>query len=181
LLPSFTAWILGIILFQQPLNLFWWIILFAGVFILILIIISEYIIVDPEGEYRYIAVISLTALSYALFLTLAIILRGINARILVLLPTIAIASGLTSLRTLHLQWKKWYFSYSLVISVIVGEFSVPINNLEFEPIEFGLTLLGVTYGLTSLSSGLIRGQSFVQSIVEPLVILSVVWGIALFM
>ena len=76
---------------------------------------------------------------------------------LVILPTIGIAGGLTSLRTLHLQLRKWYLSYSLVISVIVGEFSVPINYLEFEPIVFGLTLLGAAYGLTSLSSGLIRG------------------------
>jgi len=180
LLPSLTAWILGLFLFQQPLNLIWWIILFCGVFVLILIIISEYVIVDPKGEYRYIAVISLTALSYALFLTLAIILRGINARMLVLLPTIAIAGVLTSLRTLHLQLKKWYISYSLVISVIVGEFSVPINYLEFEPIVFGLTLLGAAYGLTSLSSGLIRGRSFIQSLGEPLIVVIVVWCAAIF-
>ena len=179
LLPALSSWIIGLILFQQPINTIWWLIISIGVPILILIIIAEFVIVDPEGDYHSIAAISLTAISYALFLTLAIIIKGINFKSTVIIPTMAIASGLTSLRTLHLQWENWYFAYALIIAIIVGELSSPLYFFDFDPVVFGLLLLGFTYAITSLVSGLLRNRPVRQIILEPIIVLLIVWGIAI--
>ena len=179
LVPSLTAWIIGLILFQLPEGSVWWSVLLFGLLIILIIIISEYLTVDPDGLYHATSTIILTALSYALFLTLSIILRGINARNLVLIPTISIASGLTSLRTLHLQLKKWYLIHAVVIAIVVAEFSAPLFYFSFDSTVFGLVLLGPAYGLTSLSSGLLTGKSLGQSLIEPIIVLVIVWGIAL--
>lgn len=179
LLPALTSWALGLILFQQPFSILWWIALTVGGATLILVLIAEYIMVDPEDVRSLPAVIGLTAVSFALFLTLAITIRASETRLFLLFPTITLACGLTSLRALHLRLqKRWVFTPTLVIAVVIGQLSAALNYLDVKPIAFGLILLGPAYALTSLIGGIMERKDWRQTIIEPVFVLAIVWGSA---
>ena len=76
LLPALTAWTLGIPLNQLPVGLQWLVSYVIGGALLMLVLIAEYIAVDPDDERYPLARAGLTAVSYALFLILAIALRS---------------------------------------------------------------------------------------------------------
>jgi hypothetical protein len=179
LLPSLTAWAIGSILYQQPFSILWWIIFAVGGTILILVLIAEYIIVDPEDIRRIPAIIGLTALSFALFLTLAITVRAIEFRIFLLAPMITMACGLTSLRTLHLLLGRWAFRHAAVIAIVIGQLSAALNYIRINPITFGLVLLGPAYALTSFFGSSLDKNNRHQITAEPIIVLIIVWGLAI--
>jgi hypothetical protein len=179
LLPALTSWGLGLLLFQQPFGFTWWIIFSVGGLVLILITLAEYIMVDPNDIHNVPATIGLTALSYALFLILAITIRGIEGRIFLTAITLSIAGGLTSLRSIQLQYKKWAFSQTAVIAIIIGELSAVLNYFQIGPVTFGLILLGPTYALTSSIGGLLENKSKYEVLIESILILCMIWGIAI--
>jgi hypothetical protein len=180
LLPSLTAWVIGLILYQQPFSILWWIIFAVGGTTLVLVLIAEYIMVDPEDVRHIPATIGLTALSFALFLTLAIAIRANEIRLFLMVPTIVVTCGLTSLRTLHLLHKKWALIPTAVVAIIIGQLSAALNYIRIEPIMFGLVLLGPAYALTSLVGGFLERKNWRQIIAEPIFVLVIVWGIAIF-
>lgn len=179
-LPALTAWGFGLILFQQPLGTSWWILIAISALALILIMIAEYIMVDPEDARRVPATIGLIALSNTLLLILAITTRSFEGRIFFLIPVIAIAGGLTSLRNIHLQYNRWAFIHSIVIAIIIGEISAALFYLNIHPINFGLVLLGPAYALTSFMGSITQDSKSRYSLIEPLIVLSITWGLALF-
>jgi len=179
LLPALTAWVIGLILFQQPFSFLWWIIFAIGGSTLVLVLIAEFIVVDPDDIYNIPATIGLTALAFALFLTMTITIRSSETRIFLLVPTVTAASGLTSLRTLHLLQKKWAFTHTAVIAIIIGQLCAVLNYFRIDPVTFGLILLGPSYALTSLAGDLLANRFEWRMILEPLIVLSLVWGIAI--
>jgi hypothetical protein len=180
LLPALSAWVIGLILFQHPFGILWWIIFAVGGTILILILVAEYIMVDPEDVRHIPSVIGLTAISFALFLTLSITIRAAETRLFLLVPTISIACGLSSLRTLHLRLhKRWAFTSTAVIAIMIGQLSAALNYLRIAPVPFGLILLGPAYALTSLIGGVLERKYWRQIIAEPIFVLVIVWGFAI--
>jgi hypothetical protein len=179
LLPALSAWVIGMVLFQQPFGLLWWITFIFGGGALTLVLIAEYIVVDPTDVRQFPATIGLIALSFALLLTLVITIRAVESRLFILVPTIVLASGLTSLRTLYLRLQsRWVFTPTVVIAILMGQLSAALNYLPIEPVTFGLAILGPTYALTSFFSSLMSGNKWRQAIVEPIFVLIVVGGIA---
>lgn len=181
LLPALTAWAIGIILFQQPFSILWWITFAIGGGTLILVLIAEYIMVDPEDVRRIPAIIGLTAISFALFLTLAISIRATEGRLFLLLPTITSACFLTCIRTLHLRLQmKWAYLHTGIIAIIIGQLSAALNYLNIEPVTFGLILLGPAYALNSLIGGMLERKHWPQTIAEPVIVLLIVWSVVVF-
>lgn len=180
LLPALTAWAIGIILYQQPFSIVWWVTFAVGGSVLTFVLIAEYIMVDPEDVRRIPAIIGLTAISFALFLVLAINIRVSEIRLIFLLPTIFIASFLTSLRTLGLRLQqKWLFLHSAVIAIAIAQLSAALNYLKIEPVSFGLLLLGPAYALTSFIGGLMEAKSWRLASIEPAFVLGIVWTLAI--
>ena len=103
LLPALTALVIGIPLSQRNPGEFWWLGVGLSGGALILVLIAEYIVVDPEDIRYSLATVGLTAVSFALFLLLAITMKTSDFRLFIILPTISFAIGLTSLRTLYLR------------------------------------------------------------------------------
>ena len=135
--------------------------------------------VDPEDVRHIPAVIGLTAISFALFLTLAITIRAAEIRLFLLVPTITVVCGLSSLRALHLRLhKRWAFTSTVVIAIIIGQLSAALNYLNIDPVTFGLVLLGPAYALTSLVGGVLERKYWRQIIAEPIFVLVIVWGFA---
>jgi hypothetical protein len=180
LLPALTAWTIGIPLIRFEIGLQWMISFIVGGAILMLVLVAEYISVDPGDERYPMASAALTAVSYALFLILAISLQSAGLRLYLILPALLLAATLVGLRTLHLRVVgHWLFMPTLVITVILAGIISALHYWPLSPILFGLLILGPAYSLTSLIASLTEGQPFRKAIIEPGLVLAVVWGTAI--
>ena len=179
LLPALTSWAIGLVLFLQPFGTLRWVVFGIGSTILILVLIAEYYVVDFEDTRQIPAMIGIIAISHALFLMLTIFIRANETRLFISIPTITLAYLLTSLRTSYLRTQKWAFRFILIIALIISQIGAALHYLPLRPITYGLILLGPAYALTSLIGGLLddNGRSFRQIIIEPIVVLSIVWSV----
>jgi hypothetical protein len=176
ILPALTAWVVGIPLFQLSMGLLWWAVFAVGGGLLILVLIAEYIILDPSDARHAIAVAGLTAVSFTLYLILAIVLRSSGLRLLGTVPALMLAAGLVSLRTLHLRFQgQWKFFEAIMIALIVGQIAAALHYWPLSPVSYGLAVLGPAYALTSLVAGLAEGDSLRQAALEPGLVLLVAW------
>jgi hypothetical protein len=176
LLPAITALIIGIPLNRLSFGLGWWAGLLAGTSLLVLVIVAEYIAMDPLDLRQPLASAGLSAVTFAIFLILASTLRAAGARLIFLLPAIGIVTWLVCLRSLHLRLHgEWAVYESAIVSLLVIEVAAAIHYWPLSPIRFGLLCLGPAYALTSLFNGMIEEKQIRELIVEPLVVLIVAW------
>jgi hypothetical protein len=180
LLPALTAWVISLPLFQLPMGFIWWVGFALGAVMLILVLIAEYIVVDPDDIRQPPAAAGLTAISFALFLVLAATMRITGARLFILLPTLTTAMVLVSLRTLQLRLHgHWALVEGLVAGVVIAQLVATLHYFPLSPVTFGLLLLGPAYALTNLFGNLAEGEPIRQALVEPLAVLFLVWGAAI--
>jgi len=181
LLPALTALIIGVPIFQVPLQSWWWAGFALFGTLLILVMVAEYISVDPEDIRHPLAAAVLTVVSFALFLLLASGLRFSGSRLFLLLPSLTLAGGLASLRALRLRIPgQWSFIPAAVCTFITIQIAAALHYWPLSPVRFGLVLLGPAYCLTNLVGNLAEGEPLQQAAVEPLVVLALIWGAALF-
>ena len=180
LLPSLTAWAIGLPLFQLPLGLVWWAGFALGGTLLMLVLVAEYIAVDPDDERQPITTAGLTILSFSLFLILVTSLRFAGIRLYLLVPALMLALYLVSVRTMHLRLHgRWAFIQAGIITLVVGQLAAALHYWPISPIPYGLVLLGPAYALTVFLSNLAENQSLRQALVEPGLVLIVVLGAAI--
>lgn len=179
ILPALTALVIGIPLANVPVGLGWWISLISGAIILVLVLIAEYISVDPQDIHLPIASAALSAVSFALFLVLAGALRSAEVRLLYNIPILVFAAWLVSLRVTNLRLHgEWTIYESAIIALVIGQITAAFNYWPLTPIAFGLVLLGPSYALISLFCNLIEGKHYRQFIFEPILSLIIAWGAA---
>lgn len=182
LLPALTAWVIGMPLFQLPLGTLWWAAFAFGGALLMLVMVAEYIAVDVQDVRYPAAAAGITAVSFALYLMLAIVIRSLELRLFLVLPALALAGSLVSLRTLHLRLNgQWKLLECALLTAIVVQIAAALHYWPISPISFGLAVLGPAYALTSLISSLSEGESIRQAFVEPLLALFLLWGGAFWM
>jgi len=175
LLPALTALVIGLPLYQLPLGPIWWAGFVLGGSFIIIVLVAEYITVDPDDVRLPVAGAGLTALAFALYLTLAISLRFGGIRLFLLLPSLTLAGWLVSLRALHLRLHgQWAIIQATVIAVISMQFIAAFHYLPLTPVSFGLMVLAPAYTLTSLFANLASGESLRRAVVEPAVVLAVI-------
>lgn len=180
LLPALTSWAIGVVLFKQPFGPVWWAVFGIGTTTLMIVLVAEYQVVDLEDTQQFPAMIGIIAVSHALFLILTITIRANNARLFLSIPTITLAFMLTSLRTTFLRVRTWAFRPIAVSAIVIAQIGAALHYLPIRPITYGLILLGPAYALTSFTGGLLEKRRFRQMIIEPVIVLLVVWGIAVF-
>jgi hypothetical protein len=179
ILPALTALVIGIPLGGVPVGLGWWIGLISGAFILGLVLIAEYIAVDPQDVRLPLASAALSAVSFALFLVLAGALRAGGVRLLYTIPALVFAAWLVSLRVTNLRLHgEWTIYESAIIAFVIGQITAAFNYWPLTPIAFGLVLLGPSYALISLFCNLIEEKPFRQAIFEPIISILIAWGAA---
>jgi uncharacterized membrane protein YwzB len=180
ILPALTALVIGIPLSRIPVGLGWWVGLISGAFVLVLVIIAEYIAVDPEDIHLPLASAALSAVSFALFLVLAGTLRDAGVRLLFNTPALILAAWLVSLRVTNLRLHgEWTIYESAIIAFVVGQIAAAFNYWPLTSITFGLLLLGPSYALISLFCNLIEEKPFRQLIFEPVLSILLAWGAAI--
>jgi hypothetical protein len=181
-LPALTAWAIGILLYGLPDNPIWWIGLIIGGITLTLVLVAEYITVDPDDIYHPLATAGLTALAFSLFLALSISLHAAGLRVFLLAPTMTITTALVSLRVLLLRLHgRWAIVPALSVALVSGQFSAALHYWPLSSIRFGLMLTGIVYALTGLVANMAENRSIRQTILEPTIICLVLWGAAIWM
>ena len=179
LLPALTAGVIGVPLYGLPFGIAWLVGFLIGGALLMLVLLAEYIVVNPEDERYSLAAAGLTAVSFALYLMLTIALRSAGLRLFLALPILTAAGGLVFLRTLHLRiHTQWSFLQTGALVLIIAQTTTALHYLPLSPITYGLALIGPAYALTNLVGSLMEGASFRQSITEPVLVLLIVWGTA---
>lgn len=182
LLPALTAWGLSVALAAIPLGGIWWLALLIAGGLLSFVMLAEYVVIDPEDTRYPLATIALTALSFVLFLIVAIALGSFPIRLLLLLPAVGVAAGSVSLRVLRLRIQDgWRTFESLAILLIAAQIAATLHYLPGSPISFGLIVLGPVYALCNLAANLALGQTARESLPEPVFVLGSLWALALWM
>jgi len=181
-LPAVTALVIGIPLNQMDFGIAWWAGLTAGMLLLVMVFIAEYVVMDTQDTRQPFAAAILSAVSFAIFLVLATALRAAGTRLFFILPALILATWLVSLRSLNLRLHGMWVVYEcMIIALVVGQLAAAIHYWPLVPIRFGLILLGPAYALTSLFSGLIEEKPASKLIAEPAIVLGLSWLGALFL
>lgn len=179
ILPALTAMVIGFPLSQMPVGPLWWGGFFIAGAVIMLVLVAEYIVVDPADLRNPIATVILTALSFALFLALAVAVRSAGFRLFLALPVLTLAAGLVSIRTMNLRLHgKWAYLQAGLIMLIIAQLTAALHYWPLSPISYGLLLLAPAYSLTSLLSSLVDKVPLRQALVEPIIILTILLGIA---
>lgn len=170
-IPIFTTLVIGVVLNSFAGGLYWWIIYGFGSLILIAVFIAEYNVVLPDDTNHPLATIGLTGLSFVLFFLLTIAAFSGNLRLYIRLPLLFLGAMMTISRSLHLRTGHWYPVWAVVNSLVVSEIVVGFHYLPLSPLQFGLMLVGVSYALTSIVSGIKESREQWALWGEPLVML----------
>ena len=179
ILPALPSLVIGLFVNMLPEGWSWWLGLGLGITLLVLILIAEYICIDPLDEREPLAAAGLIAVSYALFLILATVMKAAGSRLVYMLPPLTLAAGLVSLRSMGLRLqRRWFFIEAALIALITSHFIAALNYWPLSPITYGLLILGPTFAITSLFSALIAGQTLRAALTEPAVALVISWGFA---
>jgi hypothetical protein len=182
ILPALTALTISLPLSQLPQSPIWWIGFALGGVLLILVLIAEYIVVDPNDLRYQPAAAGLIAVSFALYLILATALSYSGIRLFLLFPALSIAGGLVSLRTLSLRLQgKWAYTYAGITALITGQMAAALHYWPISPVAFGLALLGPAYALTNFFGNLDEGEPVRQALIEPMVIFILVLLMAIWL
>ena len=187
-LPGMTALVLGLTLNRLENSLLWWLVFSVGALLLILVLIAEYIVVDADDFRFFLATTGLTAISFALYLVMVIILRVNGLRLVFLLVPIPLAAGLICYRTLTLRLiaakndlpeNRGTAIYATTATlIIILELLGVFHYWNLTPFAFAFALLGPTYALTSLFGNLASGQNWRSAVVEPITSILIFWGLA---
>lgn len=175
LLPALTAWSLGLPLSTLEPGPQWWAVFALGGLLFVLVLIAEYVALDPLDARYAPATAGLTAVSFALYLTLAVAVHAAGWRLYLLVPPLALAIGLVSLRTLYLRLGgRWNAAWALGITLLVSQIAVGLHYIPLTPLRFGLLLLGPAYALTSLAGAIEEGRPTGSVWVEPALMLALI-------
>lgn len=180
ILPGLSAWAIGLPLGTLEIGLEWWAVFAFGGLMLVLVFAAEYIVVDLSDARNAPATVGLTAVSFALYLILAIAVRAAGLRLYLLLPTLVFPIALVALRSLYLRLGgHWKFGWSIAIALVIAQFAVGLHYWPVSPLAYGLILVGPAYALTSIAGSFEEGRSWSMTWIEPLLMLIVMWGLAL--
>jgi hypothetical protein len=123
--------------------------------------------------------VGLTAVSYALYLTLASSLRFAGVRLFMVLPALTLAVWLVSLRHMHLRLHgRWAVMQASVVAIICAQIAAGLHYLPLSSVAFGLALIAPAYALTSLFANLAEGEPPRRAVREPAIIFAVVLATA---
>ena len=181
-LPALSAWVISIPLSRVEIGLQWWVLFILAAAFLIAVLTAEYISLDPSDERHAFATMGLTALSFALYLFLAISISGAGLRLYAVISTLGIAIFPIALRTLNLRLNgQWHFEWALGITLVVAQFAFALHYLPLSPILFGMIMLTFSFTLVNLAEAFIQGTPLKNIWIESgtIAILLILLGVGL--
>ncbi|MCJ7715029.1 MAG: hypothetical protein MUO54_00725 [Anaerolineales bacterium] len=182
LLPSLTSLVLMLAIEQLPFGGIWWIAAFFSGFLLILVFIAEYIVLDSSNPYFLPAEMGITSLSIVLFLILAVSLHSAEFRLFYRIPILSFSAALVFLRVIHLRQNGfWAITQGSVSFLLIGEIAAGLHYWPMQSVNFGIALAGPLYALIEISDRFQTENPKVelQDIAWPLLIVIISWGFAI--
>jgi hypothetical protein len=174
ILPALTALVIGVPLNEIAVSAAWWVVFALGGLLFVIVLVSEYVSVDLQNALYPAAIVSLTVVSLAMFLVLAIAVRGAGLRLYAVFSAILPAAALVSARTLNLRMMgNWFLQWIIGITLVVGQLAICLFYLPLKPIPFGLILLGGLYALMSLVANIEEGNASIRLWIEPTLVFAV--------
>ena len=159
-LPGLTAWVIGVPLSRLKVGPGWWVVFGLGGVLLVLVFLAEYIAVDLQDIRIVPAGVGLTALSFTLYLVLAVAIRGAGLRLFLVLLGITPTMFLVALRTLYLRLDgRWCWAWAIGLALIIAQVGLGLHYLPLSPLRYGLILTGTAYSLTSLAGAFVENRS----------------------
>ncbi len=179
-IPALTAWVIGVPLNSLESGPEWWIVLTFGAALLVLVLISEYIVVDKNSVAHLPASMGLTIVSFSLYLMLAIAIRASSLRLFLMLPVLVGALALLVLRALYLrnQGGKRNIFWTAAISFFVGQIVIGMHYLPLKPLTFGLIIVAISLGLNTFAINYEEGLQGRMLWFEPFLLLIVLLALA---
>ncbi|NPV85945.1 MAG: hypothetical protein HPY45_08055 [Anaerolineae bacterium] len=169
-LPALTAWAIGFPLSAIAVGPGWWVVFGLGSLLLVFVLVAEYVVYDFSDIYSPLAIVGLTAVSFALYLYLAIALRAEGVRLYVLLPLLIPTVALASVRAIFLRLSGvWKIDWGIAVAVVVSQLAIGLQYLPVLPLTYGLLLLGAAYSLTSAACLLEEGKTARRVVFEALI------------
>lgn len=180
IIPALTAWVLGVPLNSLAVGWQWWAVFGFGGLLLVMVLLAEYIAVDPADTRFGPASVGLTAVSYALFLMLSIALAGAGVRLYVLAPAVGLAIFAITLRSLYMRLNgRWYFAWALAVALVVTQVAAALHYWPLNPVRFGLVVMGLAYALANVAGSIEEGRSGRALWIEPAVMLAAMLALAI--
>ena len=182
LLPALTAWVIGSVLFTIPFNPLWWLALGAGGLVLMLVLVAEYIVLDPSDLRYPLASAGLAALAFGLFLALAITLDTAGVRLFLRLPFITAAAGLVTLRVLNLRMAgRWAIWETLTAMILCAQLTAIMQYWPISSASYGLVLLAPLYAVINFIALIAQKMSLRRALLEPAIISVFLFGAAIWL
>jgi len=182
IVPVMTALVIGVALNTFAGSLLWWVVYILGSLLLFAVLIAEYNVAVAEDQFNPLAVIGLTALSFVLYLLLAIAVFSAGTRLYIRLPLLGIGALMVTSRTFFLRLGKLHTLWAMVISLILSEIVVGFHYLPLNPTQLGLLLVGIAYALTSIVTAIKESRTSWALWSEPammmglVLLISVIWA-----
>ena len=176
ILPALTAWVATIPLSQIAPSMRWWGLFFMAAALLMIVFTAEYISLDPRDKRYSFATMGLTALSFGLYLFLAISMRGGEYRLLVSSTSLAVVSFPITLRTLYLRLNgERHFDWAIGISLVIGQVAVGLHYLPISPILFSVIMVALAYALVDAAEAVIQERPLRRVWIETGVIILIMF------
>lgn len=169
LLPGMTAWVLALVLSNLPFTPQWWLAFGGCAMLLLAILLAEYNSVSEESRLYASVNLALSTLSYALFLILAISVRGLGLRLFLALPAVALGAFLAGTRVNLLRSvENWHSLQLLAITFITVQVAAALHYLPVSALSYGLILIGLVFSLNNFAAALNSGEEPRKAGREPL-------------
>ncbi len=149
-LPVLTTFVIGIALNSFSGGASWWVIFGFGSFFLIAVLIAEYNVVSTDDILHPVATVGLISLSFALFSAFSH--SYFICEFKVIYPPAHISPWFADGHFTHALFKigTEVIGWAAIISLVVSEVAVGLHYLPISPIQYGIWLVGLTYGITAL-------------------------------
>lgn len=183
IVPVLTTVVISVALTTFSGSPLWWAVFALGSLLLFAVLIAEYNVVGvSEAVHHPLATVGLTGISFALYLLLSIAVFFANFRLYIRLPLLAVGAMMVISRAFYLRLGAWHLLWALVNSLIITEIAVGFHYLPLSPTQFGLFLLSLAYGMTSLVAGIKENRRHWAFWAEPvgmfvmMVAVGIFWG-----
>jgi hypothetical protein len=170
LLPTLSAWVLSISLNNLADVPFKWLVLLVGGSFLLIVILAEYFVLNPDDYRAPIGVALLTSIAYAMILALSVTLESTDQRLIVSIPAIMIGTAVLSMRILQLQTGQgWPWLETTACILFVTQTAAALHYLPLTPLANGVIVLGALFSLVNFIINLNQEVSFRRTVIESVI------------
>ena len=167
LLPTLSAWVLSVSLNNLADVPFKWLVLIVGGLFLLIVILAEYFVLNPEDYRAPIGTAILTAIAYAMVLALSVVLESTDQRLIVSVSAVMIGTAVLSMRILQLQTgQSWPWLESMACILFVTQIAAALHYLPLTPLANGVIVLGALFSIVNFIINLAQEVSFLRTVIE---------------